>query len=564
MDARTMPMWQELAQLDDLPPVAVPAVVHALVNPVSRFHDFGGLGERWRQEAFSAALPQLMSLAASPGLRARLIKTSSRDEIVTLIASGSLTANSLAAVIAVHGVWPELIAALASRSSQLPSAIDLLDSLTLEELASVLSWWRLPGRDSAASDIPTQLAEAVCHRLFAPLAGEYMPPRTYSDWVRRLVHGHGGWLASYDDAPWRILEALPDRWEALAADPRFGRWVQHLLLEHADTALLGDRLLSVCLPVATCAELTGLPHPGLTARARLRRLAHRARRHPRLLSLASDDMHAAAADCVVRGQLLRTHQTSDRRVLGIAEDLAVVSSEPRHLAKAVMKLAALPQPTLITGLPSLLPANGHIIEDTAPHRFIEHCNEHHRAQALAQVAANPATPRPAVTAALAALHPAELAWISHSPVTPLWCARAAASVPVPDGSGILWILSDQELDTHPVPATILQSWLDGRHTMDSWARERLHSVVLRSRHCTDGLLRQLPAHQVLASDSPRTAARVILAFCGTSPARWMALVRVLDSRLDDAVTFGELLNRIARTPPQGHAEQPDGGENTGC
>ncbi|MFI1259289.1 hypothetical protein ACH4U6_37180, partial [Streptomyces netropsis] len=68
-------------------------------------------GNAGARKPFSQALPHLMSRAASLDLRARLIKASSRDEIVTLIASGSLTASSLAVITAVHGVWPNLVAA---------------------------------------------------------------------------------------------------------------------------------------------------------------------------------------------------------------------------------------------------------------------------------------------------------------------------------------------------------------------------------------------------------------------------------------------------------------------
>ncbi|MFI9723301.1 hypothetical protein ACIHFE_27220 [Streptomyces sp. NPDC052396] len=512
--------------------------------------------EHWRREALGKALVSLLPRAASPDLQARLIKASTRDEIITLIATGALPADGLPIVTAVHGVWPELIATLAGQSGQLANAVRLLASLDFARLGEVLTWWHLTG-----SEVPHPLAEAVCRRLLEPLTDEYPPPQTHLDWVQRLVYGHGDWLGTYDDTPWRILEAHPELWARLAVHSRFGRWVQHLLLERADTDLLDGALLSTCLPVAVCPELTGLPRPGLTARERLRRLAHRVRRHPRLLALVPHDIHAAAADCVTRGRLLRLPRKRAQDIVAIAEDLAVVGAEPRHLTRAVALLAGLPRPVVVADLPSLRGTAWYTSAEEESHRLLEHRDQHLRARALAHVAANPAVPSTVMTDALTSLHPAELTWIRRFPGTPVWYAQVAAAMPVPEDQGVLRIVPDQELDAHPAPAVVLQSWLDTARSTNFWVRERLYSAVLRSRHRTESLLRQLPARHILTMGPPEVTAGLVLAFCGSDPVRWAALAEALNSPMGEARSFGEFLDRIALAAArQGRGASPAGGQ----
>ncbi|MEU2517063.1 hypothetical protein [Streptomyces syringium] len=549
MDPRIMPMWQELAQRDDLPMAALPTVIQALARPVSPRKDVAGRGERRRLEAFADSLPHLMPRTmVSPGLRARLIHASSPDQIVTMAATGTVTVNDLAAITARRRVWPELITALAAHPHQVEQATELLDHLSAEDLENVLARWGDVHRAVVpAPGIPGPLVEAICHRLAAPLAADLAAPQTALDGIRRIANGNGDRPADCEDILWRILDAHPRQWPSLAADPCFGHVVCHMLLEHAPAPRLNDTLLNLCLPVATCPELTNTSQPVLTARERLRRLGHRARQHPGLLTLIPDRLHAAAADSVSRGKPLHYPQQNDGvpGILRIVEDIATVGANPQQLALATELLAKLPGPLLVTGLPRLAPTAWHAPYDDEPHRLLERHYQHCRAQTLVRIASNPSTPSSAVTTALTSLHPAELAWIRLCPDTPLWCARAAAALPAPPDLGIVRILTDTELDALPDPASTLQSWLDARLRTDAWVYDDICSAVLRSRHRTPAILRQLSARHVLIQGPPPLAAQLLLKACGSDPSRWSTLFELLESPLEDETTFGQLTDQIS-------------------
>ncbi|WP_338933155.1 hypothetical protein WEB32_34180 [Streptomyces netropsis] len=530
---------------------ALPAVIQALARPVPPRKDVAGRGERRRLEAFAQSLPHLMPRTmASPGLRARLIHASSPDQIVAMAATGTVTVNDLAAITARRRVWPELITALAAHPHQVEQAAELLDHLGAEDLENVLARWGDVHRAVlSAPSIPAPLVEAICHRLAAPLAADLAAPQTALDGIRRIANGNGDRPADCEDILWRILDAHPRQWLSLAADAFFGQVVCHMLLEHAPTQWLDDALLSACLPAATCPELTDTSQPVLAARERLRRIGHRARQHPRLLTLIPDTLHAAATDSVTRGQPLHyTHQTDGvPGILRTIEDLATVGADPQQLTLATELLAKLPGPLLVTGLPRLTPTAWHNPYDDEPHRLLERHYQHCRAQALVRIASNPATPSSAVTAALTALHPAELTWIRLCPDTPLWCARAAAALPAPPDLGIVRILTDTELNAHPDPASTLQSWLDTRLCVDTWVYDDICSAVLRSRHRTPAILRQLSARHVLTQGPPPVAAQLMLKACGSDPSRWSTLLDQLESPLEDETTFGQLADQISHT-----------------
>ncbi|MFI1259127.1 hypothetical protein ACH4U6_36050 [Streptomyces netropsis] len=483
----------------------------------------------------------------TPGLRARLIDASSPDQLVAMAATGTVTVNDLPTITAKRRTWPALITALAAHPHQVDQATELLDHLGPEDLENVLACWSDVHRTALPPPgIPAPLVEAICHRLTAPLAADLASPQTALDGIHRIANGDGGRLADCEDILWRILDAHPQQWASLAADPCFGQVVRHMLLEHAPTQKLDDALLSTCLPSATCPELTDAPQHIASARERLRRIAHRARQHPRLLTLIPDTLHTVAAGSVTQGRLLRPAPRTDCApgILRIVEDLATVGAAPEQLALATQLLAQLPWPLLVTGLPRLSPTAWPTPQDDAPHQLLERQYQHCRAQALVRIASNPSTPSSAVTAALASLHPAEIAWIRLYPDTPLWCTRAAAALPDPPEPGILRILTDSELDDHPDPANTLQTWLDARLRADPWVYDDICSAVLCSRHRTTALLRQLTARHVLTQGSPHMTAKLVLSTCGNNPERWAALLNALESPLDDEATFGQLVDQI--------------------
>ncbi|MEV4868627.1 hypothetical protein [Streptomyces syringium] len=551
MDPRTMPMWQELAQRDDLPMAALPTLIQALSRPVPARKDVAGRGERQRLAAFAESLPYLMPCTtASPGLRARLIHASSPDQIVAMAAVGTVTINDLAAITARRRIWPELITALAGHPHQMDHTIELLDHLGAEDLENVLARWSDVHHNVQPTPVvPGPLVEAVCYRLTAPLAADLAAPQTALDGIRRIANGNGDHPSDCEDILWRTLDAHPDHWPTLVADPCFGHVVGHMLLEHAPTQQLDDALLNVCLPAATCRELTNASQRTPAARERLRRIAHRARQHPRLLTLIPDELHTAANDSVARGRPLHYNQDTDYApgILRIVEDLATVSANPQQLALATQLVTQLPWPLIVVGLPRLTPTAWHSPHDDEPHQLLERHYQHCRAQALVRLASNPATPSAAVTAALTTLHPAELTWIRLYPDTPLWCVRAAAAMPAMPDQGVIHILTDTELDNHPDPASTLQSWLDARLWADTWLSDDICSAVLRSRHRTTAILRQLSARHVLTQGPPSIAAQLMLSACGDEPSRWSALLDALDAPLEEKTTFGQLTDQIAHS-----------------
>lgn len=187
-----------------------------------------------------------------------------------------------------------------------------------------------------------------------------------------------------------------------------------------DTALLRACLPALCLP-----EMADLPKPSVTARHRLHHIAQRVHCNPRLLDIAAEQLHAAANECVQRGRLLRPPRTTKddprRKTLTVIEDLAQLSANPAHLAKACTLLTTLEQPTVVSTPPS--PRLARLTEDTdldTPVRLLERHYQHRRVAVLLGLASNPHTPRTAVTEALPGLHPLELAWICHQNDAPDW------------------------------------------------------------------------------------------------------------------------------------------------
>ncbi|WP_331725543.1 hypothetical protein OG596_38415 (plasmid) [Streptomyces sp. NBC_01102] len=326
---------------------------------------------------------------------------------------------------------------------------------------------------------------------------------------------------------------------------------------------LSEDLLWACLPALCLPELAALPNPQVTARRTLHHITRRAEANPRLAGLAAEQLHAAADAAVVRGQLLQLPEKQendyefDGRVRRLAEDLALLSANPDHLAGACAQLAALDPPAVVSPAPSRTLIR--VVDDSLPAdydrpaRLLERHSEHRRAQTLAALAANPHTPHAAVTDVLNALHPAELAWIAEKAEGPAWFLEAAADVPAPEDEddGVLRLLGDDELARHPDPAAVLQSWLDSPATGDILSRSEIYRALAKSRHHTLEHLRQIPADEVLARQEPEIALKILLEHCGRSTGRWEALAAAMTFEYDETKpTFGELLDSLNGAPAQ--------------
>ncbi|GAA4680544.1 hypothetical protein [Streptomyces youssoufiensis] len=279
-----------------------------------------------------------------------------------------------------------------------------------------------------------------------------------------------------------------------------------------------------------------------------------------MADLAADQLQAAADALVTRGQLLTwvDKQESDHgldgRVLRLAEDLALLSANPDHLAGACAQLARLDQPAVVSPMPSrtlIRLLNSVRPDHDRPAELLERHYEHRRVQVLTVLAANPHTPRAAVADVLGGLHPAELAWITEKAGGPDWLVTAAAAVPVPDDEddGVVRLVDDDELGKHPDPAAVLQSWLDSPATGELLSRSEVYRALVKSRYHTLEHLRQIPADEILTRHEPDIALKILLERCGRNAERWQALAAAMTFDYnDEEITFGQLLDSLDSTP----------------
>ncbi|WP_256122567.1 hypothetical protein [Streptomyces sp. LUP47B] len=506
-----------------------------------------------------------------------------------------ITAADLPAILRTRPPTPELAIGLARHPDQIDDAIGLLCHFPDTELEQVVSAWN-PNRYRSNAEqyppVPPALLDAVLEYALTPLAHLLQNPGPHTGWE---ISEHPGLSMPHefgDGASWHILATCPERWRELVDHPTLGTAVQHLLLDHAEAEQdlnrkkaetgssflmrgihddaqenrepglsLNDNLLQACLPALCLPEMAGLPKPSITARHRLHRIADRVRSNPRLLDIVAEQLHAAADECVRRGRLLTPpHKPKDDlryKSVTVAEDLALLSANPTHLAKACALLTTLEQPTVVSRPPSA--QLDRITEGTdllTPVRLLESNYQHRRAETLIALASNPHTPRTAVTDALPMLHPLELSWICHQHDVPDWLRAAAAGLaPADETEAVLRLLTDDELDGHADPGAVLQSWLDAPETDGVWTEGEVHRAVLKSRHHTLQHLRQLPARDV--ATEPNLALPRLLDLCGNQPERWKALLKALDyGPRDEKITIGQLLDSIKASPTG--ASSPEG------
>ncbi|MFF4205758.1 hypothetical protein ACFYZ8_34480 [Streptomyces sp. NPDC001668] len=587
VNARTYPLWRDLAKSEDLPKEALKTVIETLCAPAKTPDGFDPQADRWREEALKAALPALLTRTSAKGLRNRLLVHADEKILTTLAVEGTVTTKDLPAILRTHRVWAGLIAGLARHPGQVEAAIALLPRLPSHEVERVVRDWDPDhyARDEDAAPVPPvpqALFDAVLEACLTPLAAYLLHPEPDEGWEAVSAFSKDWSLELGSNSAWAMLARCPERWAELVAHPTFGTAVQHLLLDQAEVRALEDArihaaasnppgeelpaedlgcalsedLLLACLPALCLPELAELPNPRVTARRTLHHIANRVRNNPRLADLAAEHVRAAADSLVIRGQLLgplekqdNDHE-SDGSLLRLAEDLALLSANPDHLAGACAQLASMDQPAVVSPSPSQTLIR--VIDGVDPHhdrpaRLLERHSEHRRAQALAALAANPHTPRAAITDALHLLHPAELAWITEKVEGPDWFLHTATAVSAAEDEddGVLRLLSDDELAQHPDPAAVLQSWLDSPAVNEISSRSEVYRAVVRSRHHTLEHLRQIPADEILSRHEPEVALNILLDHCGRSTERWAALAAATNFGYDqEKITFGELLDSL--------------------
>ncbi|MFG3157966.1 hypothetical protein ACGF7W_38705 [Streptomyces sp. NPDC048219] len=590
VNARTYPLWRDLAMSEDLPKEALKTVIEALCTPATTPDGFDVQADRWREEALKEALPALLARTPAKRLRGRLLVHADEKTLAALAADGTVTAADVPAILRHRRAWAGLVSALARHPDQVEAAIALLPRLPQHEVEQVVRDWD-PDRYTRTKDtapappVPQKLFDAVLEACLTPLAAYLLHPEPEEGWEAVSAHSKDWSLELSGRDGWAMLARCPERWAQLAAHPVLGAAVQHLLLDQAETQALEDarlraadpdgeelpadpapalseELLLACLPALCLPELADLPNPQVTARRTLHHIAHRVHTNPRLADLAADQLHAAADALVTRGQLLTWSDKQendyefDGRVLRLAEDLALLSANPDHLVGACAQLARLDPPAVVSPKPSrtLIRVLDNVDPDhDRPARLLERHSEHRRVQALTVLAANPHTPHAAVADVLNGLHPAELAWIAEKAGGPDWFLAAAAAVPVPEDEddGVVRLVDDEELGKHPDPAAVLQSWLDSPAAGEVLSRSEVYRAVVKSRYRTLEHLRQIPADEVLARHEPEVALEILLEHCGRSTKRWEALAAAMTFDYDDEkITFGQLLDSLDLAPAE--------------
>ncbi|MEU2770654.1 MULTISPECIES: hypothetical protein [Streptomyces] len=589
VNARTYPLWRDLAMSEDLPKEALKTVIEALCTPATTPDGFGAQGDRWREEALKAALPALLARTSAKRLRGQLLVHADEKTLAALAADGTVTAADVPAILRHRRVWAGLISALARHPDQVEAAIALLPRLPDHEVEQVVREWD-PDRYTRTKDtppappVPRKLFDSVLEACLTPLAAYLLHPEPEEGWEAVSAHSKDWSLELGGRNGWAMLARCPERWAQLTAHPVLGAAVQHLLLDHAETHALEDarlraadpegeelpadpapalskELLLTCLSALCLPELADLPNPQVTARRTLHHIANRVHTSPRLADLAADQLHAAAEALVTRGQLLTWSDKQendyefDGRVLCLAEDLALLSANPDHLAGACAQLARLEPPAVVSPKPNrtLIRVLDNVDPDhNRPAQLLERHSEHRRVQALTVLAANPHTPRTAVADILGGLHPAELAWITEKVDGPDWFLTATADVPLAEdeGDGVVRLVDDEELGKHPDPAAVLQSWLDSPAAGEILSRSEVYRAVVKSRYRTLEHLRQIPADEVLTRHEPEVALTILLDRCGRSTRRWEALAAMTFDYNDEKITFGQLLDSLDGTPAQ--------------
>ncbi|MFJ7412814.1 hypothetical protein ACIQWZ_18650 [Streptomyces sp. NPDC098077] len=581
---------------EELPGEALKTVIGALCSPAAGpCGGFDAQGEKWREKALQEALPALLARTSAKRLRAQLLLHADEKTLAALAADGTVTTGDLPAILLHRKVWPGLVAALARHGGQVDAAIGLLHRLSEHEVEHVVRDWD-PDRSARKAGavpvppVPQKLFDAVLEACLTPLAAYLLHPepedggeamsRHRSDWSLELG-GRDGWA---------MLARCPERWQELAAHPVFGSAVQHLLLDRAETqaredaqlltatspdspyvtaepdAALNEELLRACLPALCLPELAELPNPQITAPRTLHHIAGRVRANPRVAVLAGEQLQAATDELVTRGRLLdgsewqRDDHELHRRLLRLVEDLALLSLNPDHLTAACDHLARMDRPAVVSPAPRprLTRVLSNIDPDQdRPARLLERHSEHRRVQALATLAANPYTPRTAVTGVLTRLHPAELAWIAERSKGPDWLGAAAAAVAPPEEKHpeVVRLLDDGALAGHPDPAAVLQSWLDSPAAKnDGLSQSEIYRAIITSAHHTPEHLRQIPADEVLNGNGPADVLTLLLEHCGRSSERWKALAAAMTFRHDEEkISLGQLLDSLDRTPARRRA-----------
>lgn len=79
VNARTYPLWRDLAMSEDLPKEALKTVIEALCAPARCPSGFDARCDQWREEALKAALPALLARTSAKRCGAGSWSTATRS-----------------------------------------------------------------------------------------------------------------------------------------------------------------------------------------------------------------------------------------------------------------------------------------------------------------------------------------------------------------------------------------------------------------------------------------------------------------------------------------------------
>ncbi|MEU8708599.1 hypothetical protein [Streptomyces sp. NPDC048565] len=99
---------------------------------------------------------------------------------------------------------------------------------------------------------------------------------------------------------------------------------------------------------------------------------------------------------------------------------------------------------------------------------------------------------------------------------PAWLKEAAAQHKASPAQQqeVPRVLTDEELDSCEEPEAVMQSWLDAVKEHRGSFYDQVEYAVIRSRHRTDPLVRQVRAHIVLSHYEQPVAADALVRLCG--------------------------------------------------
>ncbi|WHT22620.1 hypothetical protein N8J89_16610 [Crossiella sp. CA-258035] len=261
-----------------------------------------------------------------------------------------------------HGASADLI--LYCATHDLPDlAVSLARQLDADEVSYVAARWR-----NLFVDLPEQITIALVDAVLTET--EQVTLTGMSDWqqreaLRRLQLERD----KRASVAWQLLEPVPQLWERLAGTGENAMLIRRILLDRPEE--LTDEVLLACLPEVTYEQLG---HDEFIAGIRLHQAAAMTRRWPRLREIAADELARVVSEAIADGW------TPAGRYIGPSWPelvaLAELTSEVALLADAVAAIRDARPP-----------------ERSSRDREAVMEWSRRRAEAVAALTANPATPR---------------------------------------------------------------------------------------------------------------------------------------------------------------------------